>query len=175
MEMWKDIPGYEGKYQVSNAGNVRSLNYMRTGQIRNLKQANDVGDYKKVQLVGDGGKVFNLFVHVLVAKCFVPGEAEGLEVNHKDFDRSNNHASNLEWTSHADNIMHSHKAGRRKIPYQGKKVRQYTKEGAFVKEYDSANLAAEESGAKESNIIACCRKKTGFKSAGGYRWEYGGE
>lgn len=174
MEVWKDVQGYEGKYQVSNTGNVRSLSYMRTGKVHELRQINDIGGYKKVHLVGQNGDSRNVFVHVLVAKAFVPGEKAGFEVNHIDFDKANNNSENLEWVSHAENIMHSHKAQRRKIPYRGKSVRQYSKEGVFIKEYDSANQAANESGAKESNIIACCRKKIGFKSAGGYLWEYGG-
>ena len=119
-EIWKDIPGFENKYQVSRSGKVRSLSYMRTGKVKELKQATCVGGYKRVQLVGKNGKIHEYFVHVLVARVFVPGEMQGMEVNHLDFNPSNNRTDNLEWVTHSANIMHSHRAGRRKIPYQGK-------------------------------------------------------
>lgn len=94
-EVWKDIEGYEGLYQVSNLGNVRSLNYGRTGEIKLLKQSTDCG-YKRVMLYKDGERERYL-VHRLVAMTFIPNPDDLPQVNHKDEDKSNNNVNNLEW------------------------------------------------------------------------------
>lgn len=119
MEQWKDICGFEGYYQVSDEGNVRSLDryYLcSNGKInhRRGKQCNfraDKDGYLKVKLSKEGvTKVVP--VHRLVAKAFVSGYADGLEVDHKDNDRQNNKASNLRWVTHAENVEHCMLDGR---------------------------------------------------------------
>ena len=101
MEIWKDIEGYEGLYQVSNYGNVRSLNYAKAGKVKELKQGNWRG-YKNVDLWKNGkGKSFK--VHRLVAQAFIENPNEYLCVNHKDENKQNNHVSNLEWCTHKYN------------------------------------------------------------------------
>lgn len=119
MEIWKEIEGYEGYYEVSNFGNVKSLDrtiirsdgisFSKQGKI--MVQNDDIDGYPTVHL-SKGGKDERISVHILVAKAFVPGYKKGLEVNHIDFDRHNNHVDNLEWVTHTENVEHSYKNGR---------------------------------------------------------------
>lgn len=108
-EIWKDIAGYEGRYKVSNLGRVMSLACKRA---KLLSPSNSKKNYKIVCLRNDGkSKVHR--VHRLVAKEFLPAQSTSQNcVNHKDFDRSNNRLSNLEWVSTKENAVHSRKHGR---------------------------------------------------------------
>ena len=110
-EIWKDIPEYEGLYQVSNLGNVRSLNYNRTGEIKLLKQGN-VNGYKVVILYKDGKKK-NYLVHRLVAIAFLPNPNNLPIINHKDENPSNNNVNNLEWCTQAYNTNYGEGIKRR--------------------------------------------------------------
>ena len=117
-EIWKEIDGYEGYYEVSNLGNVRSMDrsiidvkgrqYFYCGHIMTLSE-NDDG-YYTVKLSKDG-TTKRVNVHTLVAKHFVPGYFDGAEVDHIDADRKNNIFSNLRWVTHTDNIKHSIELG----------------------------------------------------------------
>ena len=94
-EMWRDIPGYEGLYQVSNYGNVRSMNYnKKLGNIRELKQKLRDNGYLEVHLSKDSKRKYFL-VHRLVAEAFLENPDNKPQVNHIDGDKSNNHVSNL--------------------------------------------------------------------------------
>lgn len=118
IEIWKDIPSYEGLYQVSSLGNVKSLyreyycgNYP-TKRIKLesiLKSAIRKDGYINVVLTKDG-KSKSFFTHRLVAIAFLCNDNGSKEVNHKDFDKSNNNLSNLEWCSRKYNINHAAKA-----------------------------------------------------------------
>ncbi|MBP2652625.1 MAG: EnPhEFRM31 [Firmicutes bacterium] len=110
MEIWKDVEDYEGIYQVSNLGNVRSLNYRRKGLISNVKQGIDHYGYPKIRLYKNGVRL-EYKVHRLVAKAFLDNSMGLPEVNHKDYNRKNNNISNLEWVSKLDNIIHQSKRG----------------------------------------------------------------
>lgn len=105
-EIWKDVVGYEGRYQVSNLGNVRSVprvtchGQQRSGQL--LRPATDPRGYLRVSLYKDG-HVSVRTVHSLVAEAFVEGRAEGLEVCHGDDVKSNNVATNLRWDTRKAN------------------------------------------------------------------------
>ena len=119
MEQWKDVVGYEGYYQVSSNGNVRSVDrvVVRTDGVRQrrkgkalAKRLNDDG-YVTVHLCRDGdGK--RVAVHRLVALAFIPNPTGLPEVNHKDFNRTNNSIDNLEWVDHKENVQKSIDAGR---------------------------------------------------------------
>jgi phosphoketolase len=101
-EVFKPILGYEGYYNISNKGRVYSL-------ISNkiLKTWFDGrGYYQRIRLCKDG-KRKSYDIHRLVASTFVSGYREGLEVNHKDEDKRNNNPENLEWVTHAENMLHS--------------------------------------------------------------------
>lgn len=102
MEMWKEIDGYEGRYEVSNYGNVRSLNFRQTGMVKNLKPQPDKKGYLTVGLCKDGGMKWGK-IHRLVASAFIPNPDNKPQVNHKDGNKANNCVNNLEWATSATN------------------------------------------------------------------------
>ena len=104
-EIWKDIPGYEGKYKISNLGNV--LTFYRSIWKKKATFVTDVG-YIYVSLEYKGKKR-KCGVHILVAESFVEGWFEGAEVNHKDLNKLNNRWDNLEWVTHSENLIHQYK------------------------------------------------------------------
>jgi hypothetical protein len=106
-EAWKDIKGYERLYEVSNKGRIKVLRYCKE---RILKPSVTNG-YQKITLTLDGQRR-SFKLHRLVAKAFVPNPKNKPEVNHKDFDKQNNCADNLEWATHLENICHAAKGGR---------------------------------------------------------------
>lgn len=102
-EIWRDIPGYEGKYQVSNTGEVKSLNYRGSGKTKLLKQHCDSKGYKHVSLYKNGKKkVYS--VHRLVAMTFIPNPNNLPIINHKDENPSNNNVNNLEGCTYEYNL-----------------------------------------------------------------------
>lgn len=105
-EIWKDITGYCGKYQVSTFGNVRSLNFNRTGRCKNLKFKVSKDGYFCVALYGCGEKQKWFFVHRLVAQEFIPNTNNLPFVNHIDEDKKNNNVENLEWCTPQYNVMY---------------------------------------------------------------------
>lgn len=102
-EEWKDIEGYENYYIISNTGKIKSL---LTNKLLALSDVNNMG-YKRVTLYKPVKKRF--FVHRLVAYHFCEGYSEDLVVNHKDGNKQNNNADNLEWVTHSDNDIHAYK------------------------------------------------------------------
>lgn len=105
-EVWKDIVGYEGLYQVSNLGNVRSLNYRRTGKPRLLKYGKIGNGYLGVKLSCNGVSE-NHFVHRLVAKAFITNPLNKTHVNHISEVKHDNVVSNLEWLTPSENFRHN--------------------------------------------------------------------
>ena len=95
-EIWKDIEGYEGRYQVSNFGNVKSLNYKHTGEEKIMQSCKDKIGYLHIKLFMNGKpKMYK--VHRLVAQAFIPNSNNYPQVNHKDENKINNNVNNLEW------------------------------------------------------------------------------
>lgn len=95
-QIWKDIEGYEGLYQVSNTGKVRSLNYKGTGKKKIWKYAITVNTYKQIALYKNG-EIKYYYIHRLVALAFIPNPNNYPIINHKDENKSNNVVWNLEW------------------------------------------------------------------------------
>lgn len=117
-EVWKDIPGYEGWYQVSNLGRVRSLDrvieqWSRYGHTihRDIKgqflTPTDNGYGYMIVGLATNQIRRNYYVHQLVAEAFIPNPEGKSEVNHKDYDKTNNAASNLEWVTRLENVHYS--------------------------------------------------------------------
>ena len=112
MEQWHDVSGFEGLYQVSNFGNVRSLprkisagHGNRIAGGKEINKTNDGNGYLSV-MMSDRGRLKRIRVHRLVALAFIPAIAGKNFVNHKDSNRQNNHVSNLEWVTQKENTQH---------------------------------------------------------------------
>ena len=104
-EEWRDIVGYEGLYQISNFGRIKSFHYKNPSVLR-VSISNS--GYKRLVL-SKNGKYESVCIHVLVAKAFIPNLENKREVNHKDGDKSNNCVDNLEWVTRSENMKHAHK------------------------------------------------------------------
>ena len=120
MEIWKDIKGYEGLYQVSNKGHVKSLNYRRTGKEGILKGRLDKDGYLRVGLCKNK-KQKPFYIHRLVAKAFLPNPNNLPEVNHIDENKENNHVENLEWCDRKYNNNYGSRNERASVSMKGKK------------------------------------------------------
>lgn len=179
-EIWKSIEGYPN-YEVSNLGNVRSLNYRNTNNNKLLKQL-DKNSYKKVFLWKNGERKC-FYVHRLVAQAFILNPDNLPQINHIDEDKTNNCVENLEWCTQKYNInygTHNERLkqhhGKPMLGKTGKKnpnskpIDQYTKDGDFIKSWDSTMDVQRELGINNSSISACARGN--IKSAGGYIWRY---
>lgn len=183
-EIWKDISNYEGLYQVSNLGNVRSLDHIRINgksedrkclqKGRMLKPAVQSIGYKFVVL-SKNGKTKGYRVHRLVVETFIPNP-NGYEcINHKDENKLNNNVENLEWCTISYNNQYGTKKERQTKSIQktsGKAIIQYDLEGNVVNRWNCMMDAERHLKKKRSvsPICACCKHK--IKSAYGYRWEY---
>lgn len=121
-EVWKDVPDYEGYYQVSNKGNVRSVDRVKCDGIRmkgiTRKQHADSCGYMLVALSKDG-KQKHLSVHRLVALAFIPNPDNLPQVNHKDEVRNHNNVENLEWCSIIYNQNYGHRRERSSASSKG--------------------------------------------------------
>lgn len=181
-EIWKDIIGYEGYYQISSFGRVRSLkriiidknNNKHTINEKILKPHKSIQGYLTVSLL----KIRNnkrIRIHRLVALHFIENINNYSQVNHKDFNRENNNVDNLEWMTPSQNVKYSWDNGR----YGDSKL--ITKEANkkcskkvlcvdLNTVFESARKASREFNIAISSISQCCNKKR--KSAGGYKWQY---
>ena len=123
-EIWKDIPGYEGYYQVSNYGSFRSLNRIikyknnglriYPGKILLTEPTKD--NYRRIVLMKEGVKI-RYMCHRLVALAFIPNPENKPNINHIDGNKSNNIVSNLEWCTPSENSLHAFKTGLSKKHY----------------------------------------------------------
>lgn len=163
-EIWKDIEGYEGYYMVSNLGNVKSLNYKGTGKEGILKPKKDRYGYLQVGLSKDNEKKFYT-VHRLVAQAFLDNSDNLPEVNHKDENKQNNHADNLEFCTSKYNANYGTRNEKLSKPIVG--VDRVT---GLIVEFMSAHEAERKLGINNGSIIKCCQGKS--KSAGGFVWYY---
>lgn len=168
-EIWKDIKNYEGLYQISNLGNVKSVKRYRNAGTGNYLQKEkiisqfDVRGYKQVRLCKDK-KYKNFSVHRLVAKAFIPNTEEKEQVNHINGIKSDNRLDNLEWCTQSENQIHAYRTGLQK-PIFGRKsllskpVNQFDLKGNFIKKFCSMMEAERETGIEHSNISRCCSQK----------------
>lgn len=168
-EIWKDVVGYEGLYQVSNFGNVKRTFI--------LKPHIDRKGYYFVNL-SMNGKVKCVRVHQLVGKAFIDNPYSKKEINHKNGNKLDNRVENLEWVSHKENMEHAY---RNKLisPNCFKKCVLCAKEknrkpisqiesGIVIAIYESISQAQRQTGIKHISCAATGKRKT----AGGYEWKY---
>ena len=164
-EEWKDIKGYEGRYQISNYGNIKSF---KNGIGRILKPVRHKHGYMWVSLC-DGKTIKPFLVHRIVAETFIPNPNNLKTVNHKDENKENNNVDNLEWMSLYDNLHYGTRI-ERYAKARSKSVMQYTLDGKFVKEFSSMNEVKRTLGFNTGSISSCCRGKC--KQVYGYIWKY---
>ena len=166
-----------GLYEVSNFGNVRSLNYNREKRIKILKTGLDGWGYLYVALTKNK-KARNKKIHRLVAENFIPNNNKFEQVNHIDGNKKNNNVNNLEWCNRQHNMQEAFRLGlvgrpKSKEHYKSKKVNQYDLEGNLIKTWDCIRDIERELNFRHTNIGACCRGK--LKRAYGYVWKYAEE
>lgn len=176
-EVWKDIEGYEGLYQVSNWGRVKrlegldSLGHLRKERI--FKSVKNHNGYLYVGLYKDG-KCKQHFVHRLVAQAFIHNPDNLPYINHKNEIKDDNNADNLEWCSTAYNCNYGTRNQRiadTKINgKRSKTVYQYTLDGDFVAEYPSVNEIQRQLGFAKTHISDCCLGR--YKQSYGFIWRY---
>lgn len=176
-EVWKDINGYRGVYQVSNFGNIRSVDRLdcnKRNRIagRIIRPGEKGNGYLQVSLVNAEGVRKNHYVHRLVMETFIGKCPDNCEVNHIDEDKKNNNLSNLEYVTHKTNINYGTGINRQ-VQRHKKAVEQYSINGIFITEYSSTIEAERQTGIWHNNISKVCKNKA--KTAGGYVWRYKGE
>lgn len=178
--MWKAIQGYEGYYEVSDLGEVRSVDrvipsvdgrqYRRRGKI--MKQS--ISKSRNVHV--SGYPVVNLHkqhhslvvsVHQLVARAFIPNPLNLPTVNHRDGNKLNNASTNLEWASYSANNIHALESQLRQP--RSNPVVQESVAGKIIAFYDSVSKASRVTGVSRGMISHCIHHRA--RTAGGYVWE----
>ena len=165
VEIWENIPEFDGKYQVSNFGNIKSFYKDPQGYI--IKQRVQQG-YKIVHL-HKNKKSFYFRVHRLVAEVFIPNPEKKPQVNHKNGNKLDNIVSNLEWCSCKENILHKFNILRYKS--KGGKPKKPIICCETGIEYESTKEAERQTGIKFSAIADAAMHRSRRKTAGGFHWE----
>jgi len=182
MELWKDVKGFEGIYQVSNKGRLKSFKASKDGRI--LSNKNHKGGYLSVVLVCKS-RMKSTRMHRLVAEAFLPNPENKPEVNHKDGNKQNNRVENLEWVTRKENHRHALKhspnmlRGMRKYNrfIRPKTIQQFSLDGKLLREFPNAMEAGRITGVCHRNILQVANKdeyKPGKtrKQAGGFVWRF---
>jgi hypothetical protein len=156
-EIWKDIAGFEGYYQVSNMGRVKRL--WKRGKERFKSPFLNKDGYYQSMLSKDKIRV-NVLIHRLVSSAFIPNPNNLATVNHIDKNKINNIYSNLEWMSSEENVRYSKK----------KAVLQCNLGGNVIKEWEAFSDVERSLGYDTGFLIKCCMGKV--NTAYGYKWKY---
>lgn len=192
-EIWKPIKNFEGYYEISNLGNVLSIervieyeyktksgliNKRRFKQSKRLKtHINNVGYYTTDFQVNKIKQTVS--IHRLIAEAFIPNPENKPTINHKDGIKTNNYIENLEWTTYSENNQHAVDTGLRQSPWTGKfginhplskPVIQYDKANNKINDFTNAREAERITGINHKHISSCCLGKR--KTHGGYIWKY---
>ena len=195
-EVWKDIKGYEGLYQVSNLGRIKSLErevwngykvFLKSEKILKPK-SNSKDGYLRIAL-SKNGKVKDKLIHRLVAEEFIPNPNNLPQVNHKDENKNNNYVTNLEWCDSKYNANYGTRNERstnnkpsmkgsnnpmygRKGEYasNSRKIVQLELDGSLVRKWNCISDVVRELGFNCGSISRCCRGK--LKKHKGYKWMY---
>ncbi|MBO9602542.1 MAG: NUMOD4 motif-containing HNH endonuclease [Novosphingobium sp.] len=171
-EIWRDIVGYEGSYEVSSYGRVRSLDRVvfRLGRPKRIKGRSltlwpDAGTYPTVTLC-ESGQRQAINVHRLVAEAFLEADIARTHVNHIDGNKANNRADNLEWCTRSENMAHAMQMG---LSDKRKPIIGTPKSGGAAIEFASLSDAARHFGDGSSNICNAMRKGCASR---GYTWAF---
>jgi hypothetical protein len=187
-EIWKPVSGYKGLYEVSNIGNVHSINRYVTNingitskrKGVNLKPAPNKCGYLQVGL-SKNNSLMSYLVHRLLAIAFIPNPENKPTVNHKDGIKTNNYDWNLEWATKSEQAIHSLNNNLRVMPNSwngkfgskhgaSKRIVQYNIDGTLIGEHGSTIEAANKFNINPSGITGVLKGR--HKTAGGYMWEY---
>lgn len=179
MEKWANIAGYDGKYQISDRGEVRIVPKPRKDadadvKYKTMKLQENHNGYLRVTLYRDGKEKTHR-VNRLVADAFIPNPQEKPQVNHKDGNKHNNSVDNLEWATPAENIRHAmetglmpdmsaYDCGSPKVPV----AKCDLATGSVIETYKSIAIAAYENGLRRGNISGVIHGRR--RSCGGYYW-----
>jgi len=176
-EIWKPVIEYEGYYEISNLGNVRSVDRIiidingvsRNYKSKQLKTCLNENGYV-VTTVRINNVHHNFKIHILVAMAFIPNLENKLTVNHNDGNKQNNNDWNLEWATHGENIKHAYEHNLNNCESQYKPVLQYSKAGEFICKHESISAAKKFLNITGGHIGEVCDGK--MKSAYGYVWKF---
>lgn len=163
-EVWLPIQEVDCKYLISNLGNIKNVKSGKT-----LKPNKDTWGYYVVTGYTKNSTKKALRIHKYVALYFCEGYREGLVVNHKDGNKLNNIATNLEWCTHSENTKHAYKLGLAKLTSSTFPKRKVLCMETGI-EYDSISDASRSTGVSRGNINSVCIGTR--KTAGGYTWRY---
>lgn len=171
-EIWKTIEDYPN-YMVSNMGRVKAINWHREGKEKEMKPYTTYKGYLRLRLTKDG-KSKQFQIHRLVAEAFIPNPENKPYIDHINTDRTDNRVENLRWVTNKENCNNpiskqnysKGNKGKTSVP-----ILQFTKDGEFVRKWNSMSDAEQELGIK-SRLSKYCSNKYGRKSAGGYIWRY---
>lgn len=171
-EIWKDVKGYEGLYQISNLGNVKSLKYAGGNKPKNLKPTLN-GGYYGVFLCKDGTKK-RFTVHRLVALAFVPRIKNKALVNHINEIKTDNRVENLEWCNHSENVNYGtcpDRIGKSNLNHKSfsKPIIQLDKNDNIIREFPSF-MEANRNGFDLGCLSRCVKGKQKFHK--GYKFKY---
>lgn len=171
MEIWKTIPAFSGSYEASSLGRVRSIDrHSKNGHFypgKILSQRKQYNGYKTVHL-SYMGKASTQLVHRLVASAFL-GSLSGMQINHKNEDKTDNRISNIELCSPSHNCKYGHRNDKM-INRRKKSVGQYDENGVLLNVYPILNEAARRTEVNAAHICDVCKGKR--NRAGGYIWKY---
>lgn len=178
-EIWKDIPWYEGRYQVSDSWRIKSHRWF-------LKWYTNTSWYVRVDILSK-----SIFIHRIVAQAFLPNPENKPQVNHKNWIKTDNWVDNLEWCTRSENQKHAYDTWLKKMPEWhifkswklmrwiywwdhpvSKKVIQKNKEWKIINEYNSLVEAEIATWIKKSWISSVCHNRIWYKTAGWYIWEF---